>query len=221
MTSKRSISSANETATLDAIVRPVMFARLDFSSGVRRFHTHIGSRDAVHPVHGSETYTGLGDFGGIAGGITESVSKGEQKIDLALTGLDSTVINDTLVDDYYRRDADILIGFDDATGTLVDDPIMIFSGFMETADVTLDKGVAGVRLRLESRAANLNRSSDNRYTDEDKQIEVSGDLFARYVWRMADLELFWGDRALGGNIWGVVRDRSGRDGRRNRQGRGG
>ena len=62
--SKRDISAANEAAITAKVLRPIIFARLDFASGVQRFHTEIGPKQATHPIHGSESYTGLGDFGG-------------------------------------------------------------------------------------------------------------------------------------------------------------
>ena len=84
--SKRTLSALNEAATLDANVKIVIFVRLDFPSGVQRFHTEIGSKNAVHPVYGSEVYSGIGDFGGINGAVKESISGAPIAITLALTG---------------------------------------------------------------------------------------------------------------------------------------
>ena len=41
-------------------------------------------------------------------------------------------------------------------------------------------------------------ASDLRFTDEDLQVEFSGDLMGEYIYRMADLKLYWGDREVGG-----------------------
>ena len=194
MTSKRSIDSANETALLAKVVKLVYFARLDFSSGVQRVHTEIGPITATHPIHGAELYSGIGDFGGIDGDVVESVSGAAKALKLRLTGVDSSWVNIALTDDYYRRDAEIMLGLEDAAGDLVADPEIIFSGFMDKVDAVLDHGLSALSLTCESRGTNLQRAPDNRFTDEDKQAEVSGDLFGEYIYRMADLKLFWGDR---------------------------
>jgi hypothetical protein len=85
MTSKRTISALNEGALNARVVRPILFLRLDFFTGVKRFHTEIGDRDAVHPIFGNETYTGVGDFGGISSNITESIAQAPQAVKFSLT----------------------------------------------------------------------------------------------------------------------------------------
>lgn len=192
MTSKRTISTNNESGFLDQVVAAILFARLDFSSGVQRLHTEIGDRTITHPVHGSETYTGIGDFGGLSSEVVESISGAPASLSISLTGVKSAFINDALVDDYFRRDADVLIGLVNSSGTLLDDPEYLFSGYMDKVDITLSQGLAQMTLICESRGTNLLTAPDNRFTDEDKQSEVSGDLAGEYIYRMRDLELSWG-----------------------------
>jgi hypothetical protein len=201
MTSKRTIAAANETALLSQVVKIVYYARMDFSSGVQRFHTEIGPKTATHPIHGAESYLGIGDFGGVTGQIVEATSGSPQAIRLTLTGVDSAWINRALVDDYYRRDVEVMLGLEDGDGVPVADPEILFSGFMDKVDVSLGEGSGQMLLTCESRATLLRRASDWRFTDEDKQIEVNGDLLGEYIYRMADLQLYWGNRevSVGGN----------------------
>ena len=194
MTSKRTIAAANETALLAKVVKTVFFVRMDFSSGVQRFHTEIGPTTATHPIHGAEVYTGIGDFGGLQGDVVESVSGAPQAIRLSISGVKASLVNDALVDDYYRRDVDVMLGLEDTVGDLIEDPEILFSGFMDKVDIGLAEGLGQMVLTCESRGTNLLRASDHRFTDEDKQAEVSGDLIAEYVYRMIDLTLFWGDK---------------------------
>ncbi len=194
MTSKRPLDSANETGFLSKVVRPRYFVRLDFASGVQRYHTDIGPRTITHPIFGSEVYTGIGDMGGIEGEIVESVSAAPQAVKISLTGVKSAFTTTIITDDYFRRDAEVMMGLDDASGAVLADPEIIFSGFMDKADLILAEDSARIVMTCESRAFELQRSSDWRFTDEDKQIEVSGDLLGEYIYRMADLQLFWGDK---------------------------
>ena len=46
------------------------------------------------------------------------------------------------------------------------------------------------------------RSSDWRFSDEDKQVEVNGDLMGEYIYRMIDLQLTWGDSTYTGGSGG-------------------
>lgn len=194
---KRNISASNESATLGAVFRAVLFVRLNFAGGVRRMHTEIGPRTITHPIHGSELYLGLGDFGGLSSEVVESISGAPKSVKISLSGVTSALVTDAFTDDYFRRDADILIGLYDNAGALIDDPEYLFSGFMDKVDISLDDGLAQMTMYCESRGTNLLRSPDQRFTDEDKQAEVSGDLAAEYVFAMQDLDLVWGGSKVG------------------------
>ncbi len=196
MTSKRDIDAANETALLAKVIKTVYFVRMDFSSGIRRVHTEIGPITATHPVHGAEVYTGIGDFGGIEGQVVETVSGAPTAIRISLTGVKASLINDALVDDYYRRDVEIMLGLEDEAGDLIADPEILFSGFMDKVDIALSSSLGQMVLTCESRGTNLLRASDHRFTDEDKQREVPSDLLGEYIYLMVDLKLFWGDKTF-------------------------
>ena len=196
MTSKRTIAAANETAFSDRVVKLVLYARLDFAAGVQRFHTEIGPKTAVHPIHGSESYLGVGDFGGISSKVVESISGAPKSLSISLSGVSGALLNSALTDDYFRRDAEVMVGLEDGAGDSIEDPEILFSGFMDKVNITLGDGLASMTLICESRGTNLLRASDFRFTDEDKQREVTGDLGAEYVWRMEDLQLTWGGRGV-------------------------
>ena len=194
MTSKRTISAANETAFLAQVIKMVYYVRLDFSGGVERFHTEIGPKTAVHPIHGSELYTGIGDFGGLSAELVESVAGAPKAVQVSLTGIKASLITTIQTDNYFRRDIEIMVGLEDDTGASIDDPEIVFSGFMDKPDIALNEGIGQITLTCESRGINLLRASGHTFTDEDKQAEVSGDLLAEYVYRLKDLQLFWGSR---------------------------
>ena len=206
MTSKRTISATNETASLAQVVKPVFYTRLDFSTGVQRFHTEIGPRTVTHPTFGAELYTGIGDFGGLSSEVKESTTGTPHSVTLSLTGLKASLINLALTDDYFRRDAEIMLSLEDGNGVLLDDPIILFSGYMDKVDMTLGEGIANLSMVLESRGTNLLTASDWRFTDEDKQTEVSGDLAGEYIWMMIDLQLKWGEIPVYGGSPGSPTD---------------
>lgn len=194
MTSKRTISATNEAAWISQLVRPVVFVRLDFSSGVQRYHTEIGTRSAT-TEYGTDTYNGIGDFGGLSSEIIESISGAPQAMRLSLSAAKASMVNRVFVDDYFRRDADLWVGLLDSAGALIDDPESLFSGYMDKADIALGATTATMTMTCESRATNRSSASDQRFTDEDKQAETTGDLLAEYVYRMQDLQFVWGGKS--------------------------
>lgn len=206
MSSKRDIATANETGFSGKVVRALLFVRLDFASGVQRYHTEIGPKTATHPIYGSESYLGVGDFGGLSSEVAESISSSPVGLRLSLTGIKSSLINTALTDDYFRRSAEIMIGLENESGALLADPEILFSGYMDHVEVALTQGLGQMTLYLESRGTNLLTASNKRYTDEDKQREVNGDLFAEYVYRMLDLSIRWGGRDINWSGRGSVGD---------------
>lgn len=215
MTSKRTISALNEAATLAKHIKLVLFCRLDFSSGVQRFHTEIGPKDATHPIFGTETYLGIGDFGGIQGDVKETTQGAPQQLVLSLTGVKSSLINTAFTDDYFRRDVEVMIGMENESGALIDDPEILFSGYMDKIDIVFAKRTATLSLTCESRGTNFLSASDYRFTDEDKQRENPGDVFGEYIYRMADLVLRWGSESVSGS--GIRRRQPRGRGRRGRR----
>lgn len=189
---KRTLNAGNETATLSKQLKIVIFARLDFASGVQRFHTEIGPKMAAHPIYGSELYLGIGDFGGIQGEIKETTSNAPEPLRLSLTGVKASLTATAITDDYFRRDAELMIGFENELGNLIANPEILYSGYMDKVDIVLQQDLAQMSLTLEHRGTNLLKASDHRFADEDKQAEVPGDLGAEYIWEMQDIKLKWG-----------------------------
>lgn len=218
MSSKRPISVPNENALLARVIRPILFVRLDFSSGIQRYHTEIGPRTAVHPIFGSENYNGVGDFGGITSDVVESVSGAPAALSLTLSGV-GPISNQIFVDDYHGRSIELMLGLDDESGTLIDDPEILYSGFMDKADFALREGESAITLVCEGRGIRGLTSSDQRFTDEDKQAEVPGDLLAEYVYKMRDLTLRWGDESFRSPLGGGRGSGSRGRGRRSRRDR--
>ena len=114
----------------------------------------------------------------------------------SLTGVKASLISDAFLDDYHRRDAEAMFGFDDENGDLIDDPVILWSGFMDKVDITLGDQTGEMTLTCESRATIGQQASDLRFSDEDLQAAVPGDLAGEYIFRMGDLVLSWGGDTL-------------------------
>jgi hypothetical protein len=89
-----------------------------------------------------------------------------------------------------------MFGFDDENGDLIDDPVILWSGYMDKVDITLGDATGEMTLTCESRATIGQGASDLRFSDEDLQAAVAGDLGGEYIFRMSDLILSWGGDTL-------------------------
>lgn len=201
---QRSISTLNEAAVLAGHVIPIVFARLNFLSGVLRLHTQIGDITFTHPVFGIETYNGIGDIGGISA-IEEGVATRPFGVKLVLTGVKQSLISQVLTDEYHRREANILIGLrNTTTGALVDDPFELWSGFMDKHDISVGKNFGRIIMSCESRADMMQDSDGKIFNDEDQQALHAGDVGFEYLDQISLLgSVPWGDKSVAPPLGGA------------------
>ena len=138
----RGLSTAVVNALKSDVVRPVTFAKLDFSSSTMYVHDSIGTF-----TWGGNDWLGVGDFGSVST-IEEGTDISPYSITLELSGLDSTIANigSAGTEDYYLRDVDIYLGLLDEDEALIEDPNQIWSGFMDV--MTLVTGTQGTKHTL-------------------------------------------------------------------------
>jgi len=190
----RGLSTAIVNALKDDVVRPVTFAKLDFSSSTLYMHDSIGTF-----TWGGNDWLGVGDFGSVSA-IEEGTDISPYSITLTLSGLDSTIadIGSAGTEDYYLRDVDIYLGLLDEDESLIEDPNPIWSGFMDVMTlVTGTQGNNSITLTCESELAKINRSADLKYTHVQQQRVNSNDLFFEYLHEIEGVKILWKDTNSG------------------------
>ena len=152
--------------------------------GPLRLWTGLGNRTI-----GGETYTGTGALLNIAAAeeVGDLSAKG---MVLTLTGLDSSIISIALQEPYQRRKAKVYLGEQSVTPV-----VEIFSGFMDTMQISDEPETATVVLTIESKLVELERSRNWRYTDESHKARYSGDSFLSFVQDIQDQQVAWGRSA--------------------------
>lgn len=152
--------------------------------GPLRLWTGLGNRTI-----GGETYTGTGALLNIAAAeeVGDLSAKG---MVLTLTGLDSSIISLALQEPYQRRIAKVYLGEQSVTPV-----VEIFSGFMDTMQISDEPETATVVLTIESKLVELERSRNWRYTDESHKARYSGDSFFSFVQDIQDQQVAWGRSA--------------------------
>ena len=185
----------NSAAALAAQhVRPITFVQLFFSSGTINLHNSIG--EYVWSVDGvSTTFSGTGDLGDISS-VEEGVGISPHKITLSLSGIDATIANAALNEDYVMRPVEIYFGVLDADDVLIDTPTHIWSGFMDQMNVSVGGENSAIQLTAESELARFDRSRNLRYTDNGHQARKSGDLFFEFLDKIDGIKVLWGDNSV-------------------------
>ena len=192
------LPAASKTQTYAPNTHPVVFVKLELTSvnGFLYIHNSIGTI-----VWDAQNWLGVGDLGDI-GVVQEGEEISPYGLLLTLSGIDSTLIDETVNQDYFNRPVKVYIGYlVTNTHALVEDPTLMWSGKIDDMTLLLGKTNA-IQLRAESDLAIFDNSSDELYSDAGLQDQFAGDLYFIYQTAMKDLRLRWGGQSRGFDIGG-------------------
>tara|TARA_R100000655_G_scaffold77938_1_gene117263 strand:- start:5011 stop:5658 length:648 start_codon:yes stop_codon:yes gene_type:complete len=169
--------------------------KMEFDSGTLRFWS--GTGDFVLDTGASnadETYTGAGSLLTVSAieDDTEATSKG---MSLSLSGMNSTVNNYALTEEYQNRPITVYLGFmngGEAVGKLV-----MFKGRMMNMTINDGPSSSTITLEAENRLLDLEKPSNYRYTKETQNELFAGDLGLNFVEVLQNAQLNWGPIMLG------------------------
>ena len=208
----RTMSAAFLAAIEEAVIYPVYFMEAEFGSGTLNLWT---GRPGATYQWDSKTWTAVGQLVGFSS-VEET---GEIKATSLTIGLPATPTLVSLALSEIRRNKPITIwlglmtrpppyvpGESDAgvgedpyaVGelslyySLIEDPLIVFSGLCDIAEVDVIPNKPAIRIRYESQIADLERSRSRRATHEDQQIDFPGDMFYQYVGLLTDKRANWG-----------------------------
>ena len=182
----RNFPTNTATALGNQHVATVTFVKLEFSSGTLYLHNSLGTY-----VWGSQSWLGTGDLGNVSA-VEEGQEISPYKLTLTLSGIDSTITNAALSEDYFMRPVTVYLGALDASDQLIDDPTEIWAGHMDTMTMTLGEETGdAVQLVCESELAKFDRASDLKYTDVMQQEAHSGDVFFNFLHEIQGAKIRW------------------------------
>lgn len=164
----------------------VLAAEIDFPSGVTRVHTGTGT-----VIINGQTFLGVGNLGDV-GSVTEENSTSSSTMSMALSGLDMSLVGETLNEEVIGCNVVCYLAVMNDQG-VVTGANVLFEGFI--TDTSLQ---AGQQNALSYVIANVferwSQGLPDRYTDESQQRLYPGDRFFRYVAQMAERSIFWGSK---------------------------
>lgn len=186
----RSLETAMSTAVAADYIRPILLVHCDFDSGDLNMWTGIGSL-----LHDGKTYVGTGNLLDISG-LQETNQLAAQGITVTLSGVLSSLLEKARDEDYQGRTLEVLFGAIDDNGDIIDDPVVMFSGFMDTMTILDGGDTATISISVENRLIEFERTRVRRYTAEDQKIDYPDDKGLEFVAALEEKEIVWGRMQL-------------------------
>lgn len=182
----RDLNSATETASAADTIQPVLFVKLEFDSGDVNFHSGLGEI-----TWGGDTYTGAGRLGAV-NRVDEEGELSRTPITLTLSGIPTDLLSIILNEHYQGRTATVYLGYLDlSTNQLVDDPLILYRGLMDTPSVEQGNTLS-ISLTVESRFSRWDTPLIRRYNNADQQALYPGDTGMQFVEQTTEKQVIWG-----------------------------
>jgi hypothetical protein len=180
-----------QSAVTADLVRPITLVQCAFDSGNLNLWNGIGNITVD-----SVDYVGAGTLLSISA-ISESAELTANGITVALSGVTEPLISKARDEDYQGRELKVLLGIINEDGTVSVDPVVVFSGFMDTMVLNDGGETATIQVTVENRLIEFERTRIRRYTAEDQKIDYPNDKGLEFVAEMAEKEIVWGRASVG------------------------
>jgi len=142
-------------------------------------------------TYGSNTYSGVGDLLSISE-IKETSDISATGINVVMTGIKSSFIVIAKDHEYQGRALTVSLGAFDSSGSLIADPVIVFSGFMDTMVISENGENSTINISVENKLVAFERSKVRRYTAEDQKIDYPTDKGFEFVTAIQQKEIIWG-----------------------------
>ena len=186
----RSLTSGMQSAVTADLVRPILLVQCAFDSGNLNLWNGIGDLTVD-----SVDYVGAGTLLSV-GEISETSELAANGLNVALSGVTEPLISKARDEDYQGRELKVLMGAMDDSNSVIADPVIIFSGFMDTMVINDGAETATIQVTVENRLIEFERNRVRRYTAEDQKIDYPNDKGLEFVAEIAEKEITWGRRNI-------------------------
>ena len=142
-------------------------------------------------VINSETYIGAGALLSVSN-LEENTQVMSNGAVISLSGMDTTIVNYALTENYQNRSITIFMGYLMGGTNEVAGTITLFKGRMTSLVINDTPDGSTVTIDAENRLIDLNRPSNLRYTKESQNFLHSGDTGFNRVASLQDKQINWG-----------------------------
>lgn len=182
----RDVSTPMVTAITGNNYAPIIMLDLTLSIGTIYVWSGVGTF-----VYNGHSYQGVGSLGAL-GEVTEGTQIKADGTTITLSGIDSTLLTETLND--IQLGAPVTIWFACfAAGGVVGTPYPLFVGTVDKPVVDIGPTTFSITLNLENRLFDLQRATNRRYTTSDQRYYYPDDIGFSWVEALNDIALVWGN----------------------------
>ena len=160
--------------------------KAEFDTATLRFHTSEGDISI-----GGETYEGLGTLLSIEN-IKDSTELKSEGITVSLAGMDATVLDYALTENYQNRIITVLMGYSMGGTNEIMGTVVLFKGRMQKMTIHDDPAGSTIQVNAENRLIDLSRPSNMRFTRESQRYIDEDDTCFDSVASLQDKEIVWG-----------------------------
>ena len=182
----RNLSSEMQAVSTAEVVRPVMFVECDFDSGAINLWNGVGSL-----TYGGKTYIGAGNLLKVEP-VSESAELRANGTSVTLSGINNTLVTLAKDEDYQGREMVIKLGAMDENNDVIADPVIMFSGFMDTMVLVEAGNTSSIKIDVENKLIQMERAKVRRFTDNDQKIDYPNDDGFSFVAKIQDRQVNWG-----------------------------
>lgn len=182
----RNISTEMQAVSTAEVVRPVMFVECDFDSGAINLWNGVGALD-----YGGKTYIGAGNLLRVEP-VSESAELRANGTSVTLSGINNTLVSLAKDEDYQGREMVIKLGAMDENNDVIADPVIMFSGFMDTMVLVEAGDTSSIKIDVENKLIQMERARVRRFTDNDQKIDYPNDDGFSFVTKIQDRQVNWG-----------------------------
>ena len=192
-TAGRSLSANMVTEVSASQLSPIILASLSFATPVN-----------LWSGYGTITYAGTGYLGigtlGTISPVEETTDLAARGITMQLSGVPTAMIAVALSENYQGKECSVMFGALDSSGSLVSNPITVFSGRMDVMNISDDGQNATIGMSAENKLVDFRRPREVRYTDEEQKNLYSSDKGLEFVNSIQEKQIYWGNPKMAAPI---------------------
>lgn len=182
----RNLSSEMTAVSTAEVVRPILLVECDFDSGAVNLWNGIGQLS-----YGGKSYIGAGNLLNVEP-VSESTDLRANGTSVTLSGINNTLVTLAKDEDYQGRSLTIKLGAMDENNDVIADPVIMFSGFMDTMVIAESGNNSSIKIDVENKLIQMERARVRRFTDNDQKIDHSTDEGFSFVTKIQDRQINWG-----------------------------
>jgi hypothetical protein len=183
---RQDLSAAMLGATQATVFLPAIFVQATLASGTLYLWSGLGNT-----TWNGQTWQGVGSLLKIST-VEEKATVAATGLVVTLSGINPTLLANVLNEFNLTGPVKVFLGAFSSPGVLIPDPITLWSGALDQPTIDVGGDSASISINCESRLLEMNVSVERRYTDQDQQLDVPGDLAFSFVNSIQDQPVYWG-----------------------------